>query len=141
LLMEMQKLRIPLAIVVEEQGGVAGIVTIEDLLEELVGEIFTEHAQDASLQFTREPDGTYVVAGHAPIREVNRELGLDLPEDGDWNTVAGLYIGLAGRIPEPGERQRLPDGLEIEVLDASPRRIRSLRLRVPAETPAEPPAS
>jgi putative hemolysin len=141
LMMEMQKLRIPLGIVVEEQGGVAGIVTIEDLLEELVGDIFTEHARDVALSFTKEADGTYVIAGHAPIREVNRSLGLDLPEDGDWNTVAGLFIGLAGRIPGPGERQRLPDGFEIEVLDASPRRIRSVRLHPPEPVVGDPGAT
>jgi putative hemolysin len=71
-----------------------------------------------------------------PIRELNRALDLDLPEDGEWNTLAGLFIGLTGRIPHAGDRERLPDGTELEVLDASPRRIRSLRIH-----PAPPSAA
>ncbi|MET0386156.1 MAG: hemolysin family protein [Polyangiales bacterium] len=136
LLSEMQKQRLPLAIVVEEQGGLAGIVTLEDLIEELVGDIVTELARDAAPSITHEPEGSWVVDGQVPIREVNRSLDLDLPEEGEWNTLAGLFIGLAGKIPRAGERQTLPDGLELEVLDASPRRIRSMRIH-----PAPPPAA
>jgi putative hemolysin len=129
LLTDMQQRRVPLAIVVEEQGGLAGIITIEDLIEELVGEIFTETTRDVSQPYVEQPDGSWVIAGNVPVRELNRSLGLDLPEGGDWNTLAGLFINLAGRIPEKGELQTLPDGVVMEVLDASPRRIRSVRLR------------
>jgi putative hemolysin len=128
LLTEMQNQRLPLAIVVEEQGGLAGIVTMEDLIEELVGDIVTELAREPTQAITQEPAGSWVVSGQLPIREVNRSLDLDLPEEGEWNTLAGLFIGLAGRIPRPGERQKLPDGIELEVVEASPRRIRSMRI-------------
>jgi len=132
LLTEMQKKRVPLAIIVEEQGGLAGIVALEDLIEELVGEIFTEHAGVPVPGITESAEGGWIVPGHMPIRDLNRSLGLKLPEDGEWNTLAGLYISLAGHIPRAGEREQLPDGLELMVLDATPRRIRSLRIQ-PAE--------
>jgi putative hemolysin len=128
LLKEMQKEHVPMSLVLDEQGGLAGIITIEDLIEELVGEIFSDLARVAAEPFTAEPDGSWVALGNAPIRDLNRSLDLDLPDDGDWNTVAGLFIGLAGRIPTKGDRQQLPNGVVMEVLDASPRRIRSVRL-------------
>jgi putative hemolysin len=127
LLHDMQRRRLSLAIVIDEYGGFAGIVTIEDLLEELVGELFSEHAT-AEDWIQREADGTAIVRGLAPIREVNRALDLDL-EEGDWTTVAGLCAGLAGKIPERGTRLRARDGTELEVLDASPRVVRRVRLR------------
>jgi putative hemolysin len=136
LLSEMQKKRVPLAIVVEEQGGLAGIVSLEDLIEELVGEIFTEHARVPTQGITESAEGGWIVPGHVPIRELNRSLGLKLPEDGEWNTLAGLYISLVGRIPRAGERELLPDGMELMVIDATPRRIRSLRIQ-----PAQPVAA
>ncbi|HET8938121.1 MAG TPA: hemolysin family protein [Polyangiales bacterium] len=129
LLSEMQKKRVPLAIIVEEQGGFAGIVALEDLIEELVGEIFTEHASVPAPGITESADGGWIVPGHMPIRELNRNLGLKLPEDGEWNTLAGLYISMAGHIPRAGERELLPDGVELMVIDATPRRIRSLRVQ------------
>ena len=134
LLHEMQRRRLSLAIVIDEYGGLAGIVTIEDLLEELVGELFSEHATTEDW-IQREKDGTAIVRGQAPIREVNRALDLDL-EEGDWTTVGGLCAGLAGKIPERGTRLRARDGTQIEVLDASPRVVRRVRLR-----PQEPRAS
>jgi putative hemolysin len=128
LLKEMQKEHVPMSIVLDEQGGLAGIITIEDLIEELVGEIFTDHARDVAEPFMAQPDGSWVAMGNAPIRDLNRSLDLDLPDDGHWNTLAGLFIELAGRIPQKGDRQVLPDGVVLEILDASPRRIRSVRL-------------
>jgi putative hemolysin len=130
LLRDMQQRRVPLAVVVDEQGGVAGIITIEDLVEELVGEIFSEHARDA-VNITREASGSVVVPGTMAIRELNRTLGFDLPDDGDWNTVAGLCIGMAGHILTTGEKLTLPNGVLVEVVDASARRIRSLRIHAP----------
>jgi putative hemolysin len=70
-----------------------------------------------------------------PIREVNRSLGFDLPEDGDWNTIAGLCIGVAGHIPVAGEKIMLPSGVVLEVVDASARRIRSVRIRRENQSP------
>lgn len=127
LLREMQKERIAIAIIVDERGGMAGIVTIEDLIEELVGEIFSEHAKEGSQSIVPIPNGA-IVTGTTPIREVNRLLDLDLPEGGEWNTIAGLAIGLAGRIPARGTKLTTDNGVEIEVLDASARRVRSLRV-------------
>ena len=128
LLREMQKERLAITIIVDERGGMAGIVTIEDLIEELVGEIFSEHAKEGSTSIVPQPNGGAIVAGTTPIRDVNRMLDLDLPEDGEWNTIAGLTIGLAGRIPSRGDKLMTPNHIEIEVLDASARRVRSVRV-------------
>lgn len=132
LLTEMRARRIPFAVVVEEHGGMAGIVAMEDLLEELVGEIFSEHVRNVPELFRREPDGSVVVLGSVTIRDVNRELGLKLPEEGDWTTVAGLCLGLALRIPEVGERVVTGNGITLEVVDASPRRVRAVRILPPS---------
>jgi putative hemolysin len=128
LLAEMRQRHQPFAVVVDEHGGMVGIVTIEDLLEELVGEIFSEHVPPAPEPFRRDRDGSVVALGSASIRELNRELGLELPTEGDWTTVAGLCLALAGRIPEVGERLSTPCGATLEVLDASPRRVRAVRV-------------
>jgi putative hemolysin len=118
-------------VVVDEHGGVAGLLTLEDLVEELVGEIVGEQEQAEAL-FQREPGGAALVRGDAPIREVNRALDLELEEGEGYSTVAGLCIALAGAVPERGARLRAPDGTEIEVVDASPRVVRLVRLRPPA---------
>lgn len=134
-LREMQRRRTQITVVVDEHGGVAGLLTLEDLVEELVGEITGEREEPEAL-FQREPGGTALVRGDAPIREVNRALELDLPEGEGYTTIAGLCIALAGSVPERGARLRAADGTEIEVVDASPRLVRMARLRRPsAETP------
>jgi putative hemolysin len=138
-LREMQRRRTQLAVVVDEHGGVAGLLTLEDLVEELVGEILGEQEQPEAL-FQREPDGSAVVRGDAPLREVNRALDLDLPEGEGYSTVAGLCIVLAGAVPQRGARLRAPDGTELEVVDASPRVVRLVRLRPRAAQPGVPPA-
>jgi len=137
LLREMQRRRTQLAVVVDEHGGVAGLITLEDLVEELVGEIVGEQEQPEAL-FQPEPGGTALVRGDAPIREANRALDLELPEGDGYSTVAGLCIALAGAVPERGARLRAPDGTEIEVVEASPRVVRLVRLRPVALSP--PPA-
>ncbi|MBI5509124.1 MAG: hypothetical protein HY903_10255 [Deltaproteobacteria bacterium] len=140
LLQNMRSRRIPFAIIVDEQGGMSGIVTIEDLLEELVGEMFSEHAEQVPQLVRRQPDGSAIVSGVAPIREVNRELDIELPDEGDWTTVAGLCLALAGHIPSQGETIKLPNGLVLEVVDASPRRVRAVRIRTGHDVPGiEPP--
>lgn len=137
LLQELQRRRLHMAIVVDEQGGLAGICTIEDLVEELVGEIFSEHDEAPPEQFRREADGALVVPGDLAVRDLNRAADLDLNEEGDWTTVAGLCIALAGRIPEKGARIATEDGYVIEVLDANPRRVKLVRVRPPKpESPA-----
>jgi len=134
-LREMQRRRTQITVVVDEHGGVAGLLTLEDLVEELVGEIIGEREQPEAL-FQREPGGTALVRGDAPIREVNRALDLELPDGEGYSTVAGLCIALAGAVPERGARLRAPDGTEIEVVDASPRVVRLARLHPSAAVPA-----
>ena len=129
-LREMQQKRVALAIFVDEQGGLAGLVTIEDLVEELVGDIFSEHVKNVPQLIQREPNGTAVLSGAAPVREVNRVLGVELPEDGDWTTVAGLCLALAGHMPTSGEKLPVPGGMTLEIMDASPRRVRVVRLHL-----------
>jgi putative hemolysin len=126
----MQRRRTQLALVVDESGSVSGLVTIEDLVEELVGEIFDEKEKERPRALvTREPSGAAVVAGTAPIREVNRELGLDLPQGEGYSTIAGLCIQLAGVIPSPGTKLQTADGVGLEVVEASARRVRKVRIR------------
>jgi len=129
LLDEMKEKRVHLAIVVDEHGGVEGIVTLEDLLEELVGEIHSEHAAPAAQGATREAGGTFLVNGHMPIRELNRELELELEEPEEVATLGGLAIQLnEERVPKAGDVLATGTGERLEILDASPRRVRTMRL-------------
>jgi putative hemolysin len=136
-LRQLQARRTHLAIVVDEHGGVAGLLTLEDLLEELVGEIVGEGAEEQPW-LTHEPGGTALVRGDAPLREVNRELALRLEEGEGYTTVAGLCIALAGGIPAAGARLAAADGTSLEVVDATVRQVRRVRLTAPP--PAPPPA-
>ncbi len=130
----MQRRRLKLAVVVDERGSVAGLVTAEDLVEELVGEIVSEH--ELPLELVRsDDDGAYVVPGGAPIRDINRATPLDLPEGEGYSTVAGLILARIGHIPAAGEGVDLSDGTRLEVLEASPRRIASVRIVPPDEPP------
>ncbi len=135
-LREMQQRRIPLALVVDEHGGVAGLLTLEDLVEELVGELADEEERPEAL-VRREPDGSALVPGHAPLREVNRALDLDLPEGEGYSTVAGLCIDLAGAVPERGARLAAGEAV-LEVVEATPRRVTLVRLRPRAAAPPPP---
>ena len=127
LLREMQRRRVQMAVVTDEHGGLAGLVTIEDLIEELVGDIFSEDdVPDKILE--REPSGTAIAQGWAPVRKVNRELELDLPVGADRTTIAGLCMSLAQAIPQAGERLTTEDGTVLEVIEASPRRVRRVRI-------------
>ncbi|HEX8699655.1 MAG TPA: hemolysin family protein [Myxococcaceae bacterium] len=136
LLRRMQERRTLMAIVVDEQGGMSGIVTMEDLLEELVGEIFSEHTVPAE-PFHREPGGTLLVEAEAPIRDLNRALGLELPEGESFSTVGGLCLSLAGEIPAPKTRLPLPDGTVLEVVESSVRKVKRVRIH-PAPAPQPP---
>jgi putative hemolysin len=127
LLREMQRRRTQMAVVVDDQGGVSGLVTTEDLIEELVGDIMSE--DDVPEQFfTREPAGTILVQGWASVRKVNRDLHLDLPVGKDRTTIAGLCMSLAEAIPQAGERLTTDNGTVLEVIEASPRRVRRVRI-------------
>lgn len=129
LLGDMRNQRMPFAIVVDEQGGISGIVTLEDLVEELVGDIFSEHARVAPQLIRKETGGSAIVSGATPVRQVNRTLGIELPEEGDYTTIAGLSMALAGKVPSVGEILPLPDGATLEMVDVSPRRVRAVRVR------------
>ncbi|WP_437878015.1 hemolysin family protein [Sorangium sp. So ce513] len=134
LLAELKRRRLQLAVVVDELGGMIGIVTMEDLVEELVGEIFAEneaHLRRPEEVIQREPDGSALVPGDIPVHELSRELEIELPDDARWSTVAGLCMGLARRIPAPGDVLTTPDGAQLEIVDASPRQIRTVRVRPP----------
>lgn len=137
LLKDMRQRSLKFAIVVDEQGGVAGVVALEDLVEELVGDIFSEHSRHVPQLLEKEPGGSVVVSGATPIRELNRRLGVDLPEDGDWKTVGGLAMALAGRVPSAGEVLPLENGVSLEMMDVSPRRVCAVRIR-PAASTTEP---
>jgi putative hemolysin len=138
LLRSMQRQRVHLAIVVDEHGGMAGLVTLEDLIEELVGEIFSEHDAPAEV-LARDAEGRVVVRGQMTIRDLNRALGLSLPEDGDWTTVGGMCVALAGRIPQRGDRLEAPDGTVLEIVEASAKLVKMVRV-VPPRDDAWPPA-
>jgi putative hemolysin len=137
LLREMQARHMHLAIVVDEAGGMAGIVTMEDIVEELVGEIVSEHSTEATERVQVESDGAWVVQGSAQIRDVNRATGLELPEGESWSTIAGLCITLAGHIPSRGHVLKTESGIELEVVESTARRVRLVRVRRP-RPPEEP---
>ena len=136
-LREMQARRQQIAGVIDEHGSTVGIVTIEDLIEELIGDIFDEHdAPDEIVQ--REAAGTALVAGWVPVRKVNRALGTELPIGGDSTTIAGLCIALALAIPAVGTRWRAGDGTVLEIVEASPRRVRLVRIHQQAGEQGKP---
>ena len=124
-LRRMQGERAHLAVVVDEHGATAGIVTIEDLLEELVGEIYDEFDRD-SADIIPEDDGTFVLDGAFGVHDLP-DLGLWLPA-GDYATVAGFVLERVGAVPPPGTRVEA-DGVEVEVLEADERRIEKVRVR------------
>lgn len=128
LLETLQAERCPMAAVVDEHGGLVGLVTLEDLLEELVGEIEEDEAGESWL-IERCQDGGLVLYGNAPVRDVNRDYNRALPESQQWSTVAGLVIARWGRIPEVGDRVAIAeDACQFEVLKQTTGQIVELRL-------------
>lgn len=132
LLHEMRARRTQLAFVVDPEGGTAGIVTFDDLVEELVGDVFGELHRAEPDSMTPAPDGSILVRAEVPIRDLNREHGLALPEGEGWSTVGGLCLREAGRVPAAGEVLRLEDGTELHVEQASERAVERVRV-VPAK--------
>ncbi len=128
-----------LAIAVDEHGVLSGMVTFEDLVEEIVGEVFSEHDEDRQV-LVRLPDGSASVRGDLAVRELNRELGLELEAPADVTTVGGLATKLAGGIPNRGARLAANDGIVLVVLDATPRMVRRVRV-VPAPQPEPAPTT
>lgn len=137
LLREMQKARAQLAMVIDEYGGVAGLVTVEDILEEIVGEIEDEDTEsDEIVQIVEASDGYYDVLGSTEIGKIERLFEMEI-EDDDFTTIAGLVINDSGYVPTQGEHLNLR-GLDVEVLEADSRRINKLRLRrAPVESKAQ----
>ncbi|SCZ50634.1 magnesium and cobalt transporter [Epibacterium ulvae] len=136
LLTKMQAERRHMALVIDEYGGVDGLVTIEDLIEQVVGEIEDEHDTDESQTWFREKPGCFVAQARTPLPEFESEIGHALSahddvDDEDIDTLGGLVFMLSGRVPARGEVILHPDGTEFEVMDADPRRIKRLRVRLP----------
>jgi putative hemolysin len=136
LLREMQREKQHMRIVIDEYGGVAGVVTIEDLLEEIVGNIRDEHEEEASIEEPqREPNGVWVVSGSFPVNQLAELFGVDVePGDGyEATTLGGLVSEIEGRIPLAGEVVLLePIGLRMEVVASTDRRVERLRVFPPA---------
>ncbi|TYO91215.1 hemolysin family protein [Oceanicella actignis] len=133
LLQKMQSARVHMALVIDEYGGVDGLVTIEDLLEQIVGEIEDEHDVDEDDELREEARGVFVASARVEVPEFESAAGIDLlPDDLDEevDTLGGLVFKLAGRVPARGEVIRHPQGHEFEVLDADARRIKRLRVRL-----------
>jgi magnesium and cobalt transporter len=132
LLLQMRQTRIHMAIVVDEYGGTDGLVTIEDLVEEIVGEIEDEHDEEEGPMIVVREDGALDADARTPIAELEDRVGLDLlpdEQDEDVDTLGGLVFSLLGRVPQRGELIAHATGLEFEIIDADPRRIKRLRVR------------
>jgi CBS domain containing-hemolysin-like protein len=132
LLVQMRQARTHMAMVVDEFGGIDGLVTIEDVIEEIVGEIEDEHDVDEAPVMIERPDGSVIADGRLPIDELEEQHGVTLRPAGDIeavDTLGGLVFMLAGRVPKRGEIIAHPEGIEFEVLDADPRRIKRVRVR------------
>lgn len=134
LLQKMQNERVHMALVIDEYGGVDGLVTIEDLIEQVVGEIEDEHDVDEGQFWLQESPNSYLVQARAPLEELEHEIGLKLanPEDEEEiDTLGGLIFMIIGRVPARGEVIPHSSGAEIEIVDADPRRIKRMRVRLP----------
>jgi magnesium and cobalt transporter len=134
LLLEMRRTSKRIAVVVDEFGGTDGLVTIDDMVEELLGELADEHDRAGPPQMVENPDGTIDADGRVWLDELEEKLGqqlLDGDERDEADTLAGLIFTLVDRVPTRGEVVTHPTGLEFEMLDADPRRIKRVRIRRP----------
>jgi CBS domain containing-hemolysin-like protein len=132
LLVRMQASRVHMALVIDEFGGTDGVVTLEDVIEAVVGDIDDEYDEVAPAQVVARAGGLFDADGRAPLEDLEAALGAtltppDLEEDID--TIAGLVGALAGRVPQRGEVIAHPDGFEFEITDADPRRVKRVRIR------------
>ena len=136
LLAKMQAERTHMALVIDEYGGVDGLVTIEDLIEQVVGDIEDEHDETNQKDWLLEKPGQYLATAKTSLREFNEETGLDLTNEAsidaeEIDTFGGLVFMLAGRVPVRGEIVPHPHGMEFEIVEADARRVKKLRLRLP----------
>ena len=132
LLVQMRQARTHMAMVIDEFGGIDGLVTIEDVIEEIVGEIEDEHDVHVAPVLIERPDGSIIADARISIEALEEQHGTRLRPAGEQeavDTLGGLVFTLAGRVPKRGEVIAHPDGIEFEVLDADPRRIKRLRVR------------
>jgi CBS domain containing-hemolysin-like protein len=141
LLVKMQATRIHMALVIDEYGGTDGLVSIEDLVEQIVGEIEDEHDTDENAMLVARKDGEFEASARTPREDVEKAVGFPLVDEEqaeEIDTLAGLVFSLVGRVPQRGEILVHPAGVEFEVLDADPRRLKRLRIRPtrPKEEPA-----
>ena len=136
LLQKMQTERTHMALVIDEYGGVDGLVTIEDLIEQVIGEIEDEHDLEEGALWVEEKPGSYLAEARAPLEEFEAETRLKLrgydEDDEEIDTLGGIVFLYAGHVPARGEVIGHPNGCEFEVVDADPRRIKRLRVRLPA---------
>ncbi|MDF1855992.1 hemolysin family protein [Pseudooceanicola sp.] len=137
LLQKMQQERRHMALVIDEYGGVDGLVTIEDLIEQVIGQIEDEHDIEEGALWTHEPSGSWLVYAKTPLDEFEAESGVSLTDhdsvdEEEIDTLGGLVFMLSGRVPARGEVVEHPAGHEFEVIDADPRRIKRLRVRLHA---------
>ena len=142
LLLKMQTAHTHLALVIDEYGGTDGLVSIEDIIEEIVGDIADEHDEDTQ-SVRKLEDGLFVADARVDLEDFRAQTGIALaPEDADQeiDTLGGLVVSLLGRVPQRGEIVTHPSGYEFEVLEADPRRVKRLRIRAPAteSKPAAP---
>jgi len=131
LLQKMQSDRIHMALVIDEYGGVDGLVTIEDLIEQIVGEIEDEHDTEEENLWIEEKPGVYLCQARTPLDDMEKVLNADLAsdtDDEDIDTLGGLITMMIGRVPVRGEVIKHPDGFEFEIVDADPRRIKNIRV-------------
>jgi len=133
LMVKMQASRIHMAMVIDEYGGVDGLVTLEDLIEAVVGEIDDEHDEASVNRVVARGPGLFEAAGRAPLEDLEAALETSLItsdlDDEDIDTVGGLVSALAGRVPQRGEVIEHPGGYDFEILDADPRRVKQVRVR------------
>jgi CBS domain containing-hemolysin-like protein len=139
LLLRMQTTRIHMALVIDEFGGTDGLVTLEDLIEAVVGDIADEHDEAEVSGVVQRPGNVFEADARAPLEDLEEAMGEDLapPDlDEEIDTVAGLVTALAGRVPQRGEVIAHPGGFDIEITDADPRRVKRVRVR-----PSAPPTA
>jgi CBS domain containing-hemolysin-like protein len=134
LLQELQERKVHIAIVVDEYGGVAGLVTIEDVLEEIVGDIQDEYDTGEEPLYRQEADGAFVFDARANLDDVSQLLGVSLVTDESYDTLGGFLYAQFGKVPAAGEQLRF-NGLVIQVLNVSGRRIGKVRVRRESPTP------
>jgi CBS domain containing-hemolysin-like protein len=140
LLAQMQATRIHLALVVDEYGGTDGLVSIEDVVEQIVGEIADEHDEDETPAVVRQPDGSFIADARASLGDVTAAVGVQFSVSDtapEVDTIGGYLMAQIGRLPLRGELVPGPQGFEIEVLDSDPRRIKKVRIHLNRNRPIE----